>query len=406
MQPSRTAPLDLALNGLLLAAAGWFAWTCFSGATAHSNGFPSYYTAASLLRGGVSPAPFYDNDWFGQQVQRFDPGMREIFAPNPPTTALLLLPLCGLPLFTARLVWTALNAALLLACGVGLQRALGLRGRAQKLLWLFALAGLPVRMDLLLGQAHLVTTALWVLVLLHFMRGQDRRLGGVLAALMLLKTGGALLWLVLGVQRRWRALGWAAGSLALGVAACWPWVGWDAWSAYLRVVPPQLGAPWIAVTAHQSVPSLLMHLGRFDASFNPTPLVDAPALVAVLSAAAAAALSGAVLFRAWRGAPPERAVAAVVLTQLLLVPVSAEYHYAVALVPLAVLLMWRSPSRGERVALVAGGLLLSLNLHHHSPRLVDGARALLAYPLLYGALLWLGLLLRAPRAPGAPPAGP
>ena len=287
----------------------------------------------------------------------------------------------------------------------GLQRALGLRGRARKLLWLFALAGLPIRAELLLAQSHLIAVALWALVLVHFMRGEDRRLGAALAVLMLLKTGGALVWAVLLVQRRWRALGWAAGSLAAGVAACWPWIGLDAWREYLRVVPPQLGAPWIAVTAHQSIPSLLMHLGRFDATFNPTPLVDAPALVAVLSAAVAAALSGAVLFRAWRGAPPERVVALAVLTQLGVLPVSAEYHYAVALVPLAVLLTWRAPSRGERAALVAGGLLISLNLHHHSPRLVDGAWALLAYPLLHGALLWLGLLLRAPQAaPDAPPA--
>jgi hypothetical protein len=266
-----------------------------------------------------------------------------------------------------------------------------------------------VRVHLLHGQAHLLVLAGWILALACYRRGRDLTLGATLAAMFLLKSAGVLLWPVLLVQRRWRALASAAGCTLMGAALALPWVGLDAWATYLRVVPPQARRPYMGVTAHQCLPGMFRHLACFDPQFNPGALLDAPALATAATALVSLALLAGLLWLAWRSAPPELLISAAILVGLVLTPVSADYHYCVALLPLAVALSQLDPERPgwPRWALLASAAALGLNLHHTSDRLQIGLAALLAYPLLYGALGLLALLLWAfwarppPRSPEA-----
>ncbi len=82
--------------------------------TAHSaerssNGYVAYFVAAQLLRDGERVRNFYDDDWFAARIAERGPAIYDIFAPNPPTMALLLLPLAGLDPSSARALWTILN---------------------------------------------------------------------------------------------------------------------------------------------------------------------------------------------------------------------------------------------------------------------------------------------------------
>jgi hypothetical protein len=135
---------------------------------------------------------------------------------NPPFVALLLSPLAiaGLLPFAAALL--ALNAALLLLCGVVLQRAAGLiRAPDRLLFWSLWLTTLPV--FVLMAQAQLT-----MLVLTGFLgwtilesRGHHRH-SGLLLAFVLVKPQMALLPLCLLVwQRRWQTLTPFAGAAAV-----------------------------------------------------------------------------------------------------------------------------------------------------------------------------------------------
>src|SRR6185436_16009172 len=93
-----------ALAGML-AAMVLAVFTVFS-AGSMTHGFVAYYAASRLLVSGQLGPIAYDDRWFGEKVQQFTAGsVREIFTPNPPTMALMALPVAGLDPQAARMIW-------------------------------------------------------------------------------------------------------------------------------------------------------------------------------------------------------------------------------------------------------------------------------------------------------------
>ena len=88
----------------MLAAAILAIFTVFS-AGSITHGFVAYYTASRLLVSGELGPIAYDDRWFGEKVQQLTASsVREIFTPNPPTMALMALPVAGLDAQRARAV--------------------------------------------------------------------------------------------------------------------------------------------------------------------------------------------------------------------------------------------------------------------------------------------------------------
>ena len=58
-----------------------------------THGFIAYYAASRLLVSGALGPSAYDDEWFMRYVQQITgTGVLEVFGPNPPTMALLALP--------------------------------------------------------------------------------------------------------------------------------------------------------------------------------------------------------------------------------------------------------------------------------------------------------------------------
>jgi hypothetical protein len=99
------------------------------------------------------------------------------------------------------------------------------------------------------------------------------------------------------------------------------------------------------------------------------------------------------------------AFAAFATLSIIFGPLSLDYHYTLALLPLALaaspstwpLLTWRSASW-----LAMAAMLIAAPLPYHDRRLEVGALALLGYPKLYGALLLWGFLIAHADEPGDP----
>ena len=362
-------------------------------ATRPSDGFVAYYTAARLLREGQPVSRFYDNAWFRAQVARFEPGASDIFNVNPPTTALLLLPLAGLAYDPARAILQIFNV-LVLAASLGLLFwQLELRGLAGLAMLGLVFVYQPLFANFQHAQAYVLLFGLLVLAWYGYRRERPVLFGVALGFMLILKTAAALLWLLPLVQRKWRVLAVGIG-VALAVAlASLPWIGLDAWRTYLPLMTALPSHPETAVTAYQTLPSFFRHLFIYDPQWNPAPLWSVPGLGQVLPWFGLLAMLAASVYAAIRGGEPDLAFVLFVIASVVLSPVSIDYHYTLLLLPIAILVAWarRQASAWPWIPLGAGALMIATNLPYLSPRVSAGAMALLAYPKLYGACLMWGL---------------
>ena len=389
----------LFVAGLLLLAflAGRLVVTAVTRAGEPSEGFVAYYTASYLLMKGSPVEKLYDTNWVIPQVLRHTPGVREIYHANPPTTALLLVPLAGLDHHDARVAWIAFNLLLLPLILLLLIREGRLRGLDA--IWgaILFVGFQPLRTGLAFGQVYILMLLLLVVAWIGYRRDRPFLLGASLAALLLLKTAVVLLWPVLIVQRRWRALGIAAGCTLAAVILTLPLIGVEAWRVYAGQLLLLGSRPELAVTAYQSLPGLIWHLLSSDPVWNRHPLLDMPKAALALVILSGAALIGWLLRHCSRAIGSDRAFAAGVLVSIILSPVSIDYHYTLLLAP--ILIMAASPpirrSRTLSAAALSGTLLIALPLGHTSPALASGLLALLSYPKLYGAMILLWVVARA-----------
>ena len=143
-----------------------------SDALRQSNNFVAYYTVSRLMLEGVDISRSYDDgQWFRTQMGRFQPGARDVNY-NPPTTALLVLPLADLPYREARTAWTLLNlAALLLVCGL-IAYFVRLPSSLVPFVLLLVLLCQPLYANFSLGQGYVAMFVLLVLAWIAY--GQER----------------------------------------------------------------------------------------------------------------------------------------------------------------------------------------------------------------------------------------
>jgi hypothetical protein len=363
-------------------------------ATRQTNGFAGYYTAARLVTHGADVSRFYDDGWFGAQMQVAGLHVADIYRPNPPTLALLLAPLGLFSYGTSRILWI-LVGLLCLAFAIGLQARTS--RIALPVVTALALALHPVDSNIEQGQIYLPLLALLTLAWYGYHRVRAQALGAGMMLLLLMKTAVPLLWPLLVLQRRWRALVWSGATTLALVLVTLPWVGVDAWRAYAPTVAHLGSRPEFAVTAYQSQSSLIRHLLTYDPRWNPAPLTDAPRLAMVVLWGSLALMLALTLAMFLTRRHDDLAFAAVVALSLIASPVSAEYHFVLLLVPFVILIGWARvhATLVEWLVLAAAIVLVGADLPYGSARFTEGSAALLAYPRLYGTWLIWGLSLYA-----------
>lgn len=372
------------------------------------RGFAAYYTASKLLINGQIGPQAYDDAWFNEQLQHeVQHPMHEVFSPTLPTVSWLMLPLIWLPPQTARNVWTWSMAGLFLATlGLLVYIMYQQNGqRPQPLLW-SAFVSLALIFPGTAANFHEDQT----LIFFFFLFGvsfwgviqQNQALAGsALGLAFILKTTGAALWLFFFVRRQGSALIWGGGTVLAIFLLSLPWIGSETWLMYAQEVGRVSNSPIKAVTAYQTTAGLFEHLFRFDAQWNPAPLVDWPILARLLTVTV---MGLTTLITLWVGrqAKPAMLFAMLVILSVILLPVAEEHHFVMMLIPIFLLMdrLVKQRSKGaaiwlEGVIFVGAMFLLIAPIPYESPALSLGWLALLAYPRLYGSwLLWL-LLMRA-----------
>ena len=366
-----------------------------------THGFVSYYTASRLLVSGELGPLAYDDQWFGEKVkEQTASNVREIFIPNPPTMAIMALPLVGLDAGRARAVW--LIASLLVFIGgiAALVNYRALRNRDVTIpLLLLMMLSPAVFTNLRIGQGYLIVSALFTATVLLLIKERDRAAGICLGLLLALKTSGVAIVFLLIAKRRWIALA-AAGITALILAAAiTPFIDASMWAIYPSQVNAYVARPASSVTAYQTTLSLARRLCVADPQWNPSPAAACAPIAFIVPAILIGCATILTIVLAMRSRRVEPWVASGTTLAVLSLPAVAEPHFVLMAIPLALL-------RLQLLELVVIAALLLVPLEFTAERFTAGWAVLLAYPRLYAAwLLWAASvreLFAAQSAPAVP----
>ncbi len=382
--------------------------------------FPSYFTAARIVADGGDTRRLYDVPWFQEQMRRYRIGKPSEgkFAPFPPPTALLLLPLTALQPLAALRVLTAVSTLCLIASIALLARTLGWSLLDAALLIL--LSGSAIVNALRLGQPYIAVSACCIAGYFAYLRSRPRLAGACWGIFAPLKYFPVIFILYFAGRRRWQVV--LGGTLAIGAVALASIVilGWGIHEQFLVSV---LGNHLIAKlamqdpfsTSFQSFDTLFRQLFVFDATVNPHPLIAAPALqlaAVLITKAMIAVLTLASLVRLSRAddtlaIPVSMGLLGIVT--LLVAPATSTYYMVLLWLPVGLLtesLLRVGASRHAGLLLGCYALIGFLPYGFTVPFAGRGALTVLAYPRLALLLaMFLVCLSGVRRIPAAAPAG-
>jgi Glycosyltransferase family 87 len=391
LTPARDAGGQTRLSGtalvLVIALAILLGYVVFSAGRV-THGFVAYYAASRLLTAGQLGPTIYNDDWFQRFVQQLTgTEVLEIFGPNPPTMALMAVPVAWLDHTAARSVW-------LLASLTSFVVAIALLGRAadQRTIPPLLLAALllnpTVFANLRIGQAYLFVSALLAATCLSLLRGHVSLAGVFLGLALALKSSGVALLVMLAAQRRWRTLGVALLAACASVALVLLIGDPRTFVAYPDYVRAFVARASSSVTAYQTTLGFVRHLCVADAVWNPSPAANCASLPMTVPPLILGAALGLTLLLSRNASMRHWLAAAVCLSELTL-PVAAEPHFVSLIIP--VLLLWPFNELGRwRLAFLGlVAVLLFVPLDWTAHRFTSGWSALAAYPRLYAAwMLW------------------
>ena len=366
-------------------------FTVFS-AGSMTHGFVAYYAASRLLVSGQLGPIAYDDRWFGEKVQQFTASsVREIFTPNPPTMALMALPVAGLDPQAARMIWLVVSLLAFVAAVAALVRYQALRNRDVSIPVLLVMLLSPaVFTNLRIGQGYLIVFTMSVATALLLIKGRDRAAGVCLGGLLALKMSGLpIVWLLI-AKKRWVALAAAAITGAIVVVAITPFIDPRMWIVFPSEVRAFVARPSGSVTAYQTTLSLARHLCIADPQWNPAPAASCAPIAFVVPAILIGAATLMTLILATRSTRVEPWIAAGVTLTVLSQPAAAEPHFVLLAVPLVLLRL----SVLEFVVIAA---LLIVPLELTAERFTAGWAVFLAYPRLYAAWLLFAASVRELR---------
>jgi hypothetical protein len=170
-----------------------------------------------------------------------------------------------------RMIWFALNGAVLLIGLLAVARVLGpVAGRRALLFAPFVLASDLVIGTLQVGNLQAIVFALAMIAMVLFAQGRYAAGGALLAFATISKLFPGFLLVYLLVRREWRALAWTVGLCAVFVGISLLDTGWTPYRAFLDHLPRLLGGEAFpafrnpaAVAKNYSVPGMALKLRLF-----------------------------------------------------------------------------------------------------------------------------------------------
>jgi hypothetical protein len=314
--------------------------------------FPGYLTAARIVVDGEDTQRLYDDNWFRQQASHY--GLESAdnpakFAPFPPPTALLLVPLARCQPLTALRIVTAVSVL----CLVGSILLLARIGAWQPLDSgaFILLSALGVASGLRLGQPYILVATCCLLGYRLYLQGRPWLAGICFGLFVPVKYFPVIILAAFALQKEWKVLLGGVAAIAAIALVSVGVLGWQVHQIFLLSVLGNHLAAHLSVT-HQSMPftavyqsfdTLFARLFVPDPALNPRPLLAAPWLripAVLVAKGSMVCLAAAVLVKLARQgsanmAAPSSGILGILV--LLIAPATATYTCVLLWLPVALL---------------------------------------------------------------------
>jgi hypothetical protein len=363
--------------------------------------FPGYFTAARIVVDGQDTQRLYDDDWFREQIRRYglesakNPGK---FAPFPPPTALLLVPLARCEPLTALRIVTVVSV-LCIICSIFLLARILAWNPVDSALFILS-SGLAIVGGLRCGQPYILISTFCILGYYLYLERRPLLAGICLGLFVPIKYFPVIILAYLAFRKEWKVL--LGGALAIaGVAlVSIDVLGWKVHEIFFlsvfgnhltgRLSLQDQAVPFTAV--YQSFDTLFDRLFVFDPARNPQPLLAAPilrtaGLIAVKGSillAAVAALIKLAREQTSSAAAPSVGILGILL--FLIAPATATYTCALLWLPVALLINYFLAIGARMPAYFILGVYALIGFipyQYTYPFEGRGGLSLLAYPRLF-----------------------
>jgi hypothetical protein len=363
--------------------------------------FPGYFTAARIVIDGQDTQRLYDDDWFREQIRRYglesakNPGK---FAPFPPPTALLLVPLARCEPLTALRVVTVVSVFCLL-CSIFLLARILVWNPVDSALFVLS-SGLAIIGGLRCGQPYILISMFCILGYYLYLERRPWLAGICLGLFVPIKYFPAIILAYFAFQKEWKVLmGGAVAIAGVGLVSIGV-LGWKVHEIFLlsvfgnhltgRLSLQDQTVPFTAV--YQSFDTLFDRLFVFDSARNPQPLFAAPLLrtVSLITVKGSILLAAvAALVKLARGGPSSTAgpsIGILGILLLLIAPATATYTCALLWLPVALLINYFLAKGARLPAYFVLGVYTLIGFipyQYAYPFEGHGGLTVLAYPRLY-----------------------
>src|ERR1700722_5098206 len=169
--------------------------------------FPGYFISAKIVVDGLETQRLFDHDWFREQIRRYglesakNPGK---FAPFPPPTALLLVPLARFQPLTALRIVTVVSVLCLILSSFLLARILAWHPVNSALLILSS--GGAIITGLRCGQPYILIATACILGYYLYLRGRPWLAGLCLGLFVPIKYFPVLILACFALRKEWRVV--------------------------------------------------------------------------------------------------------------------------------------------------------------------------------------------------------
>lgn len=306
--------------------------------------FPNYYVSSKLLLEGKDLSDLYSNQHFNDLIHSYGMEQDGKFAPFPPPTAFIMLPVAGFQPITAKRIWTCIN--ILLLYGVILLFSRISKLKLQQSATLVLLSGVSLFNNFYLGQVYLLVLFMWMLSWIY----AEKRSGwsGLLLALgIAIKYLPVVTLPALLIRKNFKVIlatiisltGIALLSIIIiGVKPCNDFIN----SVLFDHLNGNLEGQSSYAFAFQSWNSLALNLFSRDSIINPDPVFDWTEGVFVLKIIVFLGLISTLVYTLYRlRNHRELASYSVIFSSLFALafsPASASYHLLLLLFPFALLI--------------------------------------------------------------------
>jgi Glycosyltransferase family 87 len=314
--------------------------------------FPGYFTAARIVVDGQDPQRLYDDTWFREQIRRYglegkNPGK---FAPFPPPTALLLVPLARCEPLTALRIVTGVSL-LCLVCSIFLLAKILAWRPVDSALFILS-SGFAIIGGLRYGQPYILISTFCILGYYLYLERRPWLAGICFGLFVPIKYFPVIFLAYFAFRKEWKlVMGGAVAIAGVGLISI-AVLGWKVHEIFIltvfgnhltgRLSLQDQTVPFSAV--YQSFDTLFDRLFVFDPARNPQPLLAAP----VLRTIGLIAVKGSILLVAVAAliklarTEPSRGVAPSIgiigITLFLIAPATATYTCALLWLPIALLI--------------------------------------------------------------------